>query len=220
VSDPARPTLSKDDEHHLRRVLRARSGEEIVVTDGQGAWSICEVADVGITRVTPVDVDPAPTPTTLYLSPLKGDRSEWTVAKATELGVTTIVPLLSQRLAVKFRGDVRDKNVARWRRIAEETCGQCRRTYDVTIGEPVSSAEVPGDVAVADFGGRGDWRGVTSVAIGPEGGWEPGEWDADRPRVQLGPTVLRAETAGVVAAALITFSNGSWGFTAASPDNR
>ena len=219
VEDPARPTLSKDDDHHLRRVLRARNGEEIVVTDGRGAWSLCEVADLGITRVTPVTRDPESTATTLYLAPLKGDRSEWTVSKAVELGVTTIVPLVSQRLAVKFRGEIRDKNIARWRRIAAETCGQCRRTYDVTITDALTPAEVPADVAVANFDGDGDWRGVRAVAIGPEGGWDPEEWGSNRRRVQMGPTVLRAETAGVVAAALLTFTNGSWGFTASTPSN-
>ena len=217
VLDPTRPELDRDDEHHLRRVLRARVGEEVVVTDGHGAWSLCEVAEVGINRVTAVSHDPEPTPTTLYLAPLKGDRSEWAVAKATELGITTIVPLLSQRLAVKFKGEVREKNVARWQRIANETCGQCRRTYGVTIGEPVTPSEVPASVAVADFDGGADWRGLPAIAIGPEGGWEPGEWGPERTRISLGPTVLRAETAAIVSAALLSFTNGSWGFTAVSP---
>ncbi len=68
-------------------------------------------------------------------------------------------------------------------------------------------------MAVADFAGSGDWRGVRAVAVGPEGGWAPGEWETTRRRVSLGPTVLRGETAAVVAAALVTFTNGSWGFT-------
>jgi len=68
-------------------------------------------------------------------------------------------------------------------------------------------------VAVCDFDGDGDWSGVSSVAIGPEGGWAPSEWDGHR-RLSLGPTVLRAETAGVVAASLLAFDAGDWGFTA------
>jgi len=219
VADPARPVLAKDEDHHLRRVLRAGEGEEIVVTDGAGSWSLCEVGEYGINRVTPVHVDPTPVATTLYLAPLKGDRSEWAIAKATELGVSRVVPLLSQRLAVKFRGEVRDKNVARWRRIADETCGQCRRTYDMVIDDPVAIGDVPADVAVVDFDGSGDWRGVHSVAIGPEGGFAAGEWGDERRRLSLGPTVLRAETAGIVAAALLTFTNGSWGFTAEGSTN-
>jgi len=76
VDDPNQPTLNATDEHHLRTVLRARSGEELVVTDGAGAWSLCEVGDHALHRVTPVHIDPPSPSTTLYLSPLKGDRSE------------------------------------------------------------------------------------------------------------------------------------------------
>ena len=127
--------------------------------------------------------------------------------------MSRIVPLVSARLVVKFTGDVRDKVVGRWRRIANEANGQCRRTHEVVVDEPVRVADVPTGVAVADFAGEGDWRGVRSVAIGPEGGWATDEWDADRRRVSLGPSVLRAETAGVVAAALVAFGGGGWGFT-------
>ena len=212
VDDPEHPMLSDVDEHHLRNVLRARSGEEVVVTDGAGSWSLCEVGAVGLHRVTSVHVDESSPETTLYLAPLKGDRSEWVVAKATELGVSRVVPLISERLVVKFKGDVRAKIVARWRRIAAEANGQCRRTYDVLVDEPVHVRDVPLNVAVADFDGDPDWNGVRAVAIGPEGGWAPDEWN-DCHRVALGPTVLRAETAGVVAASLLAFGAGGWGFT-------
>ena len=216
VDDPERPVLGDDDVHHLRTVLRARIGEEIVVTNGAGAWSICEVGESELKRVTPVHADPVTPLTTIYLAPLKGDRSEWAVAKASELGVSRIVPLVSERLVVKFKGETRDKIVTRWRRIAAEAGGQCRRTYDVVVDEPIDVADVPVDVCVADFDGEGDWSGVTAVAIGPEGGWTNGEWAGERRRLSLGPTVLRAETAGVVAASLLAFGAGGWGFTLAS----
>ena len=220
VGDVQRPELTKDDDHHLRRVLRANVGEELVVTDGRGSWSFCEVATIGLNRVSPVTVDPTPTQTTLYLAPLKGDRTEWAIAKATELGITTVVPLLSARLAVKFKGEVREKNIARWQRIADEACGQCRRTHDLRVTEPLTPDDVPHDVPIADFEGDGDWSGVRAIAIGPEGGWAENEWDDGRRRLSLGPTVLRAETAAVVAASLLSFTNGSWGFTAQSGSNR
>lgn len=217
VADLERPVLGRDDDHHLRAVLRAKHGEEVVVTDGRGAWALCEVGDNQLTRVTPVQLDAATPETALYVVPLKGDRSEWVVAKATELGVTQIVPLLSERMIVKFKGDTRDKVLARWRRIAREACGQCRRTYEVVISEPVHVRDVPDDVAVADFDGDADWNGVRAVAIGPEGGWGREEWGSSRRRVALGPTVLRAETAGVVAASLLAFGAGGWGFTLGGP---
>jgi len=213
VDNIGAPTLSRDDDHHLRRVLRARVGEELVLSDGSGAWRFATVNPTDLDVTSDVVVDPAPPSTTLYLSPLKGDRGEWALAKATEVGVATIVPLVSARLAQRFRGEARDKVLQRWRRIAAETCGQCRRTHDLVLAEPLTPAEVPADVAVADFSGSGDWRGVRAVAVGPEGGWAPDEWDESRRRVALGPTVLRGETAAALAAAIVTFTNDSWGFT-------
>ena len=213
VESPEAPALERDDEHHLRTVLRARSGEEVVVTDGRGSWSICEVRDARLVRVTDVHVDPVAPETVIYMAPLKGDRSEWAVAKATELGVSRIVPLLSQRLVVKFKGESRDKTLARWRRIGAETCGQCRRSHDVVVDDPLSVSDVPVDVAVAQFDGGADWSGVSAVAIGPEGGWAQEDWTTPRRRLSLGPTVLRAETATVAAATLMAFGSGDWGFT-------
>ncbi len=217
VEDPASPVLSRDAHHHLRAVLRARDGEEVVVTDGRGAWSFCEVTASGLERVSEVVVDPPPPPTALYLAPLKGDRAERSVVQATELGVGTIVPLLSERVVVRWRGEARDKVLARWRRLAREACGQCRRTYFPVVDDPVEVAHVPHDVAVADFGGETDWSGCARVAVGPEGGWDPQEWSPERRRLSLGPTVLRADTAAVVAAALVAFAAGGWGFSLRPP---
>lgn len=217
VADLDTPTLTSADEHHLRRVLRAAVGEEVVLTDGAGRWALAIVEEAGVRRVTPVERDPAPTATVLYLSPLKGDRDEWAVAKATEVGITKIVPLMSARLAVKFKGEAREKQLARWQRIALDTAGQCRRTHDVEIGAPVTPAAVPLTVAVADFGGEPSWADVTAVAIGPEGGFADDEWRPEHRRLSLGTTVLRAETAAVVAASLIVFTQGSWGFTTQAP---
>jgi 16S rRNA (uracil1498-N3)-methyltransferase len=213
VDSPSDPVLDQASEHHLRKVLRAKDGEEVVVTDGQGSWAICVVDAIGLRRVSDVERDERAPATTLYLAALKGDHAQWAVAKATELGVSRVVPLLTNRSVVKFSGDVREKTLSRWRRVAREASGQCRRTYDVDIADPVAVGDVPGNVAVADIGGSGDWRGVTDVAVGPEGGWAEGEWDDCRRRVGLGPTVLRAETAGVVAAALLAFQAGGWGLT-------
>lgn len=212
VENVESPTLDAASEHHLRKVLRARHAEEVVVTNGRGSWALSAVDDHGLTRISDVYLDPEPPTTTLYLSPLKGDHGDWAIVKATEVGVSRIVPLISQRTIVKLKGDSREKVLARWRRLAGEACGQSRRTYDVTIDEPVVLAGVPKDVAVCDLGASGDWRGVASVAVGPEGGWATAEWDESRQRVGLGPTVLRAETAGVVAAALLAFQAGGWGF--------
>ena len=219
VEDVNIPVLATSDDHHLRRVLRAKSGEEVVLTNAAGSWAFAQLADHGLSRVSDVHLDDAPTPTTLYLSPLKGDRSEWAVAKATEVGISRIVPLVSEHVVVKFKGETREKILSRWRRIAQESCAQARRTYALEVDEPVRVADVPDDVAVADFGGDPDWRDVYAVAIGPEGGWGATEWAASRRRLSLGPTVLREETAGVVAASILAFGAGSWGFGLGATSN-
>jgi 16S rRNA (uracil1498-N3)-methyltransferase len=213
VADPITPVLENSDDHHLRKVLRATAGEEVVVTDGRGSWAICVVTEHGLSRVSDVTRDEATPTTTLYLAALKGDHAQWAIAKATEVGVARVVPLLTNRTVVKFTGEAREKSLARWRRVARESANQCRRSYDLLVEEPLRVHDVPSEVAVAEIGASGDWRGVTDVAVGPEGGWAEGEWDSSRRRVGLGPTVLRAETAGVVAAALLAFQTGGWGLT-------
>ena len=212
VADVDLPVISRDDDHHLRRVLRAEAGEEVVVTDGAGSWRFATLTSTGLEVTSEVVVDPAPTPTTLYLAPLVGERGEWAVAKAVEVGVTTLVPLVSARVQ-RFRGESREKTLSRWRRIAREAAGQCRRTYDLVIAAPVTPSEVAPEVAICDHGGGRDWTGVRAVCVGPEGGWAPGEWDEDRVRLSLGELVLRGETAAVLAGALLGYGASDQGVT-------
>jgi RsmE family RNA methyltransferase len=114
-------------------------------------------------------------------------------------------------VAVKFKGEARDKILDRWRRISDEATGQCRRTYDLAIGEPLTPAQVSASVAVADFGGDKVMTNVTAIAIGPEGGWAPSEWGDERRFLSLGSSVLRAETAAIASAALMSL--GAQGMT-------
>lgn len=108
VDDLEAPELQREDEQHLRKVLRAREGEEVVVTDGQGSWALYEVLSFGLRRVSDITLDPPTPETSLYLTPLKGDRAEWAVAKATEVGVSRVVPLIAERMVVKFKGEARE----------------------------------------------------------------------------------------------------------------
>jgi len=213
VADVATPVLSKDDAHHLFKVLRAEAGEEIVVTDGKGKWAFAAVGDKVITRTSDVEEDAEPYPTELFLVPLKGDKSELAVSKLVELGVTSITPVISAQMSVKFKGEHRDKVLDRWRRIAEESSGQCRRTYDIVINDPVNVSDVPLDVAVAEPGTTGSLRGVRAIAIGPEGGWAADEWPENQARIGLGNTVLRGETAAIVAATLLVLRGEGWAVT-------
>ena len=210
VADVASPVLTKDDHHHLFKVLRARVGEEVVVTNGAGRVAMARVDESVITRISDGVTDPQPATTTVYLAPLRGDRGEWAIAKLTELGVSTVVPLVCERLAVKFTGDARDKLLGRWRKIAAEASGQCRRSYDLRVADPVSVADVPLSVAVAMPGESGTLTGVSAIAIGPEGGWSSSEWPDDQPRIGFGETVLRTETAALVAGTLLKFGGVQW----------
>jgi RsmE family RNA methyltransferase len=116
-------------------------------------------------------------------------------------------------MSVKFKGEHRDKVLDRWRRIAEESSGQCRRTYDIVINNPVNVSDVPLDVAVAEPGTTGSLRGVRAIAIGPEGGWATDEWPQNQARIGLGNTVLRGETAAIVAATLLVLRGEGWAVT-------
>ena len=213
VADVSSPVLDKDDRHHLFKVLRANPDEEIVVTDGRGSWAFATVGDGDVVRTSDVVIDPEPVPTELYIVPLKGDKSELAVSKLVELGVTTIRPLISENMQVKFKGEHRDKILERWHRIAREAAGQCRRTYDITITDPVKIADVPADVAVAEPGTTGSLRGIRAIAIGPEGGWAQDEWSEKQLRIGLGTTVLRGETAAIVAATLLVLRGEGWAVT-------
>lgn len=220
VDDVRRPELRSDDEHHLRRVLRARPGEEIVLSNGHGEYCFATVADSGIVLASDSFIDPPMPERVLYLSPLKGDRSEVVVVKATELGITRVVPLCAHHLAVKFKGDAREKILSRWRRLAAEAVGQCRRTWDLVIDDPLEVTEVPSEVAVAEFGGTGSLDTVSAIAVGPEGGWAPGEWATDRTLIGLGEQVLRADTAAIAAATLLVATGPGWSRHTAGPEVR
>ena len=210
ADNPLQPKLSERDSHHLFKVLRARDGEEVVVTDGSGTFSITQVHQGSLERVSDVMKDEPLEPCTLYLAPLKGDRSEWAVAKATEIGVTRVVPLMAQRVVVSLKGSSRDKLVQKWTKVAHEAANQCRRSYALQIGSPIKVSSAPSSVTVADFDGGLELESVREIAIGPEGGWAPDEWPTTQRRLSLGPMVLRAETAAVVAATLMQSGQIDW----------
>jgi 16S rRNA (uracil1498-N3)-methyltransferase len=202
--------ITDADRHHLFRVLRAREGEEVVLTDGLGGYRFTRTLQGDLEPSSEIRHDSSPPSATLYLSPLKGDRSEWAVAKATELGVSTVVPLLAARLAVRWTTETASRTLTRWRKVADEAMGVARRSFALIIEEPVAVLDVPVEVAVCDFGATASLAGVSALAIGPEGGWDEGEWGPDRRRIGLGETVLRGDTAAVAAATLLVGSRRGW----------
>ncbi|MBV8959302.1 MAG: 16S rRNA (uracil(1498)-N(3))-methyltransferase [Actinobacteria bacterium] len=211
VDDLDAPALSSDDGHHLSRVLRLRAGEVVTASDGAGRWRACSFADGGVLRVTgDVVVEPAPAPSiTVGFALTKGERPEWTVQKLTELGVDRIVPLAAARSVVRLEGDRAAAQHRRWQKVAREAAMQSRRVWLPAV-EPVTAVatvlDEPG-VAVAEAGGGPPGLEWPTVLVGPEGGWSEEELaaadGANAPRVDLGPTVLRAETAAITVAALL-----------------
>jgi 16S rRNA (uracil1498-N3)-methyltransferase len=204
VADVADPVPADGAVHHLRRVLRLGDGDVVTVTDGAGSWRPCCLAGDGFELAGDVTVVDAPcSPVTIAVAPPKGDRLEWLVQKCTEIGVDHLVVLAAERSVVRWQGERAGRQLERLRRIAAEAATQSRRVWLPTVTGPVPAVEVlPGAVA-AEPGGRPLAPTDPVVAIGPEGGWSPAELALAADGVSLSDTILRVETAAVVAATLM-----------------
>lgn len=214
-----RLALEGDEARHLAKVRRVGVGETVVLFDGQGFATRAEVVLVGNRRVELDAVGPplpdraADVRLTLATAVPKGDRFDWLVEKATEIGVDRLVPLITERSVV----DPRAAKLDRLRRTVLEASKQCGRNRLMAIAEPVALDACNGPPAqrlMAHPEGlpQRDWPTVESgadvwLAVGPEGGFSDGETEravgAGWTLVGLGPTLLRIETAAVVAAARV-----------------
>jgi 16S rRNA (uracil1498-N3)-methyltransferase len=215
--------ITGDSAHHLTRVLRVETGQMFEITDNSRVWlAKVETARRDLVRfevTQELDAGPPSPDLTLYLALIKFDHFEWAVEKATELGVTRIVPVAAARSERGlFEGG--QKRAERWRRIAHEASEQSRRLRVPEIAAPGQMSAALGDdstlrlwcderpgaspLASAFHPQAGD---STALLIGPEGGWTDqererftaSEWRA----VSLGPLVLRAETAVCAALAVV-----------------
>jgi 16S rRNA (uracil1498-N3)-methyltransferase len=204
VADLDAPELSPDDRHHLERVLRIRSGEEITVSDGAGRWRRCRFGEA-LDPVGDIEADGRPAPTlTVALALTKGERFDWAVQKLTEVGVDVIVPMAAARCVVRWEGVKATQHVERLRRIARQAAMQSRRTWLPLVDDlhPFADVAARPEAAIADLGGDRPSLARPLVLVGPEGGWTTDE-RASGPSVALGPHVLRAETAAVAAGILL-----------------
>ena len=225
--------------HRLAKVLRLRAGDEITLFDGGGTDVVVRLDAVRDRAIVATVVDrlpgPAESPSAvhLYQSITKGERFEWLVEKATEIGVARIVPLVTDRAVVKTAGE--GNRVDRWRGIAVEAAEQCGRSVVPVVEAPVSFDEAlataPGiillpyesadhlapNVATVLHERIDDLyaAAAVSILIGPEGGYDPAEVErataAGAVVVTLGQRVLRSETAGLVAATLVMQACGELG---------
>ncbi len=221
VDDPSRPALSTEDAHHLSRVLRLRAGEEVIVSDGAGRWARTRWRGGETPGLDALDGAPGPggdgavqfeeaslPALTVAFAPTKGERPEWVVQKLTELGLDRIVPLQSERSVVRWDSDRNAATLARLRRVAREAAAQCRRVRlpevtDVARFGDLATLGAPGTVVLAQLSGDRPRDDQVVVAVGPEGGWSAPELGAGLPTVGFGLSVLRAETAAVMAGALM-----------------
>ena len=207
VADMHNPVLDDDDSHHLARVLRLRPGQKVSVSDGNGAWRICEWRDEELVTVGDIATEPRRGDVlSVALSPVKGDRTDWAVEKLVEVGIDRIIVLAPvERSVVKWDDRKSGANIDRYRRIARAAASQSRRVFLPVVEGPTPLSVVleGGGVAVAEPGGATDLAGITTVVVGPEGGFTADEVASAPATVDLGATILRADTAAVVAGTLM-----------------
>jgi 16S rRNA (uracil1498-N3)-methyltransferase len=212
---------------HLRRVLRAQIGQEfdIAIAGGVRRGTIVSVSDGRVEFALGEEVaTTVAARLTLVLAIFKFDRMEWAIEKCTEIGVARIIPVIAQRTDAHL-AEAAVKRHERWVRIARQAAEQSRRVAPPEIsaavrlkeflgsdGGKVTESSVP-RVVLAESEMDASLRDVlppsanaAALAVGPEGGWADDElaWfrDAGWTLVSLGPTILRAETAAIVGAAL------------------
>ena len=244
---------NKDDLHHLRKVLRARPGMELDISDGDcWEYKTCleelteDCATLKILDKQKFAIEPA-TRVTLYQGVPKASKMETVIQKTVEMGVDTIVPVFMERTVVVEKGNF-GKKLERWNKIAAEAVKQCKRgliprvteSYDVdkmlaelpnydliicpyenedglTIKDflrtATQSSVAPPPAAVQpgleSTGRTGPQALRVALIIGPEGGFSEGEIEklkaAGAATVTLGKTILRTETAGLAALAMIMY---------------
>lgn len=216
-------TLTADEARHLRDVLRLKPGAEVYVFDGRGREFRCNVLDTKRDSVElhiETEVEPAKPESQLQLNLcvalLKGEKFDLVVQKATELGVTTVTPLITRYADIHLR-DAADatKRVARWQRIALEAAKQSGRAFVPEISLPTTfeaALDVKNQGVMFSERGGGAFESLTGAGsitalIGSEGGWADEEIDAARARnfhiVTLGGRILRAETAAIAVTVLL-----------------
>ena len=200
------PVLDEVDAHHLLRVLRVKPSDAVTVSDGKGKWCSAVLnADASINATSEVFTTVAPSwHLTVAFSLVKGDRPEWTVQKLTEIGIDEIVVLApTVRSVVRWDHDRSNKNIERLRRVAREAAMQSRRTWLPNV-HGVTELSTIANLFIADPSGVCLDASHRAIAVGPEGGFAPQETEDCDGLVSLGDTVLRAETAAVSAAVLMS----------------
>ncbi|HXH37699.1 MAG TPA: RsmE family RNA methyltransferase [Thermoanaerobaculia bacterium] len=208
-------TLSRDEQHHAH-VVRVREGEEVEVFNGRGAAFVAKYTADGLQLTAPAPGREARVAVHLAMAIINLDKFDIVLQKVTELGVRSIIPLVTERVEIRperYRG-----KAERWRKIVFEATKQSGRSVIPIVAEPapfddVIRREGPKILFDADSTPAA-WQpgNAATLLIGPEGGWSENELQRARDHgcafERLGVRRLRAETAAIVATALVTARSG------------
>lgn len=222
LASGAEVALEAGPSHHLLKVLRLKPGAELrlfnsrggshaaVLTGSRGAHAL-----VAVGEFVPADCE-SPLAIELAIGISRGERMDWIVQKAVELGVAEIRPLVTQRTEVRLGGERGDKKLGHWRQIAIAACEQCGRNRVPAIHPPERLADwlpvatglrlLLAPRAAQPLATLSEQPGALGLLIGPEGGLAEEEIVAAQAAgfiaVSLGPRVLRTETAPLAALAI------------------
>jgi 16S rRNA (uracil1498-N3)-methyltransferase len=229
------PKLDEGETHHCRDVLRLSRGARVIVFDGKGTEAVAEIQDFSAseTRLSVIHAtrtEPLRCAVTLAQAIPKGKNMEVIIQKATELGVSRIVPLLSERTVVQLSEGEDGKRLEKWRQVVVEAAKQCGQNWLPTVDPPVSLkrffsefdryesaliASLQSDAlsfkqVLHDFREQHGRRPTsTLMLIGPEGDFTPAESALAKTAgclpVSLGPIVLRTETAAIYSLSVLAY---------------
>lgn len=221
--------LDPEPSHHLTRVLRMDAGDTLVLFNGQGGEYRAEITAVEKKQVqvrtgeyceadreSPLDIQ-------LGVAVSRGDRMDWIMQKSTELGVSAITPLFTERTGVKLAGARAEKKVLHWRQVVVSACEQCGRNKLPAVHNPQALDNWLVTVkaekklllhhrAADNPAMNDDIPDSLALLIGPEGGLSEEEIEraeqAGFSSLHLGPRILRTETAPLAALAIL---QARWG---------
>ena len=217
--------LPEDAANHLVRVLRMQPGDACVLFNGDGRDVPATLRSANKRGVeaelgAPVTVDhESPLRIALVQGIARGEKMDWILQKATELGIASVYPVQSDRSEVKLEGERATKRLAHWRSVVVSACEQSGRAHvpDVAAAQPLEALvrgalpstrrfllDPEADKAIATMA---TIDGDCVLAVGPEGGWSPRDRQALHAAgfegLRLGPRILRTETAGIAAIAAL-----------------
>jgi 16S rRNA (uracil1498-N3)-methyltransferase len=226
LSPGKRVVLPESAANHLTRVLRLREGDDCVLFNGDGRDYAARIVSIGKREVAaevlsslPVESE-SPLTITLIQGIARGEKMDLILQKATELGVSAVMPVVAERTEVKLDADRAEKRVAHWRSVMVSACEQSGRARIPSLSAPLplfQAISTPRDpslqLTLDPFGETSlatlpaPTTASVTIAIGPEGGWSPRDREALRAAgfigLRLGPRILRTETAGLAAIAAL-----------------